>query len=83
MEALSQIGVNPDLKREDLVSSFLLSHTEDQLKAARIQLFEDVKCMGLPHPKDILVKHMKRTTGPPLRKKSCPRHCRTYLRCQE
>ena len=36
MEALSRIGVNPDLKREDLVSSLLLSHSEKQLKAARI-----------------------------------------------
>ena len=51
MEALSRIGVNADLKREDLVSSLLLSHSEDQLKAARTQLFEDAECMGLVTPK--------------------------------
>ena len=68
MEALSRIGVNADLKREDLVSSLLLSHSEDQLKAARTQLFEDAECMGLAHPKDILVKCMKRRNWPPLKK---------------
>ena len=69
MEALSRIGVNPDLKREDLVSSLLLSHSEDQLEAARTQMFEEAKRMELAHPKDILVKRMKRAIGPPLRKK--------------
>ena len=81
MEALSRIGVNADLKREDLVSSLLLSHSEDQLKAARTQLFEDAECMGLAHPKDILVKCMKRRNWPPT-EEVCPRCCRTYLRYQ-
>ena len=42
----------------------LLSHSEDQLKTARAQLFEDAKHKRLAHPKDILVKRLKCAVGP-------------------
>jgi len=68
MDALTRIGIDPELIREDLVSSLLLNHSEDQLSAARTQLFEDTKSHGLAHPKDILVKRLKRANGPSLKK---------------
>ena len=46
------------------MSSLLLLHSEDQLKTAGAQLFEDAKHKGLAHPKDILVKC---AVGPPLK----------------
>ena len=49
------------------MSSLLLLHSEDQLKTAGAQLFEDAKHKGLAHPKDILVKRLKCAVGPPLK----------------
>ena len=37
MEALNRAGVNLEMTRENLVSSFLLSHSEDQLRVVRTQ----------------------------------------------
>lgn len=68
MDALTRIGIDPELTREDLVSSLLFNHSEDQLSAVRTQLFEDTKSHGLAHPKDILVKRLKRANGPSLKK---------------
>ncbi len=69
MDALTRIGINPELTGEDLVLSLLLHHSEDQLCTARNQLFEETKGLGLAHPKDILVKRLKRANGPSLKKK--------------
>jgi len=68
MDALTRIGIDPELTREDLVSSLLLNHSEDQLSTVKTQLFKDIKSHGLAHPKDILVKCLKQADGPSLKK---------------
>ncbi len=61
MEALSKLGVQLELPREDLATSLALLCTEEQLKSIREALFEEAKWSGLAHPKDILVKRLNRT----------------------
>ena len=66
MEALTRTGVNLDLPKNALVDSLLLSHSEEQLNDIRTQLFNSATLAGLAHPKDVLVKRLKRATGPSL-----------------
>ena len=66
MDALVGIGVNPDLPRENLVAALLQSCTEDSLRGMRVTLFDTALNMGLAHPKDVLVKRVKRAVGPTL-----------------
>ena len=66
MEALTRTGVNSDLPKNALVDSLLLSHSEEQLNDIRTQLFNSATLAGLVHPKDVLVKRLKRATGPSL-----------------
>ena len=65
MGKLNRLGVNLDLEstKEDLVSSLLRSYSEDQLRDTRNRLFEDARSAGLAHPKDILVKRLRRAVG--------------------
>ena len=60
MDALVGIGVNPDLPRENLVAALLQSCTENSLRGMRVNLFDTAPNMGLAHPKDVLVKRLKR-----------------------
>ena len=50
------------------MSSLLLSHSysEDQLRQLRTELFDSAKSAGLVHPKDNLVRRLKRAVGPSL-----------------
>ena len=66
MDALVCIGVDPDLPRDTLVSVLLQLCTEDALRGMRVKLFETALDNGLVHPKDILVKRLKRAVGPTL-----------------
>ena len=66
MDALIRTGVNVDLTKDALVSSLLLSHSEDQLKNLRTELFDSAKDAGLVHPRNNLVRRLKRAVGPPL-----------------
>ena len=65
MDALDGVGVNPDLPRETLVAA-LLQSSEDGLRDMRVKLFDTALNMGLAHPKDVLVKRLKRAVGPTL-----------------
>ena len=65
MDALDGVGVNPDLPRETLVAA-LLQWSEDGLRDMRVKLFDTALNMGLAHPKDVLVKRLKRAVGPTL-----------------
>ena len=66
MDALNDIGVNPDLPRETLVAALLQSLcTEDGLRGMRVKLFDTTFNMGLVHPKDVLVKRLKRALAQP------------------
>ena len=69
MSALVNIGVNPDLPKDSLISALLESCTEDVLRSTREDLFIHAKEKGLAHPKDILAKRLKRSVGPSLKKK--------------
>ena len=57
MDALTDVGVNPD---------DLKQFSEDDLRTLRMDLFASAKASGLVHPKDILVKCLKRAIGPSL-----------------
>ena len=65
MDALDGVGVNPDLPRETLVAA-LLQSSEDGLRDMRVKLFDTALNMGLAHPKDVLVKRLKRAVVPTL-----------------
>ena len=71
MGELNCLGVNLDLEstKEDLVSSLLCSYSEDQLRDTRNRLFEEARSTGLAHPKDILVRWLRRAVGPSLKRK--------------
>ena len=49
-----------------LVSALLQLCTEDDLRGMRVKLFETALDNGSAHPKDILVKRLKRAVGPTL-----------------
>lgn len=66
MDALASVGVNPDLPRDTLTTALLQSSSEDDLRDMRVKLFETAREKGLAHPKDILVKRLKRAVGPSL-----------------
>ena len=66
MSDLPDIGVNPDLPRDMLARALLQLHAEDDLRGMRENLFAKAKEKGLAHPKDILVKRLKRSIGPSL-----------------
>ena len=66
MNTLVSSGVDPDLPRDTLVSALLQSCGEDDLRGMRVKLFETALDRGLAHPKDILVKRLKRAVGPTL-----------------
>ena len=59
-DTLVSIGVDPDLPRGTLVSALLQSCTEDDLRGMRVKLSETALGNGLAHPKDVLVKRLKR-----------------------
>ena len=63
MDVLANIGVNPDLPKNLLISALLRLCPEDDLRDLRIQLFESVKASGLAHPNDNIVKRLKRAVG--------------------
>ena len=50
------------------MSSLLLSHSysEDRLRQLRTELVDSVKSAGLVHPKDNLVRRLKRAVSPSL-----------------
>ena len=56
MEALIRAGVNLELSKDDLVSSLMLSHSEEQLVHLREEMFDIAKSTSLVHPRDILVR---------------------------
>ena len=66
MDALTDVGVNPDDLKPVLVSNLRRQFSEDDLRTLRMDLFASAKASGLVHPKDILVKHLKRAMGPSL-----------------
>ena len=66
MDTLASVGVNPDLPRDTLTTALLQSSSEDDLQDMRVKLFETAREEGLAHPKDILVKRLKRAVGPSL-----------------
>ena len=66
MDALASVGVNPDLPRDTLTTALLQSSSEDDLRDMRVKLFKIAREKGLAHPKDILVKRLKRAVGPSL-----------------
>ena len=66
MDALASVG---DLPRDTLTTALLQSSSEDDLRDMRVKLFETAREKGLAHPKDILVKRLKRAVGPSLGKK--------------
>ena len=66
MEALIRAGVNLELSKDDLVSSLMLSHSEEQLVHLREEMFDIAKSTSLVHPRDILVRRLKRAVGPPV-----------------
>ena len=59
-EKMDALGVDPDLPRDTLVSALLQLCTEDDLRGMRVKLYETALDNGLVHPKDILVKRLKR-----------------------
>ena len=65
-EKMDALGVDPDLPRDTLVSALLQLCTEDDLRGMRVKLYETALDNGLVHPKDILVKRLKRAVGPTL-----------------
>ena len=66
METLIRAGVNLELSKDDLVSSLMLSHSEEQLVHLREEMFDIAKSTSLAHPRDILVRRLKRAVGPPV-----------------
>ena len=69
MDALTEVGVNVDDPKNVLVPDLLRRFREDVLRSTRNDLFESAKASGLVHPKDILVKRIKRAIGPSLAEK--------------
>ena len=69
MDALTEVGVNVDDPKNVLVPDLLRRFSEDVLRSTRNDLFESAKASGLVHPKDILVKRIKRAIGPSLAEK--------------
>ena len=66
MDALTYVGVNPDDLKPVLVSNLRRKFSEDDLRTLRMDLFASAKASGLVHPKDILVKRLKRAISMPL-----------------
>ena len=66
MDALIDVGVNPDFPRENLIATLSKSCTEGSLRNMRANLFDTALSRGLAHPKDVLVKRLKRAVGPTL-----------------
>ena len=63
MEALFRTGVYLEFTKKELVLSLVLSHSDDQLKDLRIELFDIAKSAGLAHSKDSLVRRLKRVVA--------------------
>ena len=66
MDARTDVGVNPDDLKPVLVSNLRRQFSEDDLRTLRMDLFASAKASGLVHPKDILVKRLKRAISMPL-----------------
>ena len=69
MNDLIDFGVDPDLTREDMITALLRSSTTESLRGMREKMFDIAQNKGLVHPKDILVKRLKRSVGPTLETK--------------
>ena len=74
----SNITVNPDLPHDMLVRALLQSHAKDDLRGMRENLIAKAKEKGLAHPKDILVKRLKRSISPLLTAISTPLTLQTF-----
>ena len=63
LEVLFRTGVNLKLFKEEIVSSLVLSHPDEQLKVIKMKLFDIAKSVVFAHPKDFLVRMLKQMVG--------------------